>query len=343
MPHHHPFQESFWSPTASIDRLPNFQFGFNVLHSKLTQSLAENKAITEFIQQRIAAEREHAATLAEIIVPDAQTPFDNDIGSSLKQCFQVVRNESTATSQEHCTRAEDLHTTVLDPLQQFSSRYERIITQAKQTVETQLDQFQAAYKAMEQAKTFYSNKCKTLMMVQPDFTMATTVKLGNTLFSTRNHVWAWLDQLLVEDDVYTKQQLINVLKDDTDAHDEALVLDSLVELGFLKIENDAFTKQSRNNHDVSIANNKRFSGFLGRWSGNHSKKEEMVINMLEADKSYRASLSKVEKMRTQTEQLLFQHYEEMESLELERIQTIKHGKNKTHLEKPLPYKDLTIV
>jgi hypothetical protein len=324
MPHHHPFQESFWSPTASIDPLPNFHLGFNVLHSKLEQSLAENKAITEFIQLRIAAEREHAASLAKLVVPDAPTPFDNDIGSSLKQCFQVVRNESTESAQEHCTRAEDLNTTVLDPLQQFSNRYERIIIQAKQTVETQMAQFQVACKAMEQAKLFYINRCKSLLMVQPEFTMATVVKVGNSLlFATRDQVWVWLDQFLVDSDVYTEQQMLTLLKDVSGALDEAeLVLDSLVELGFLEKQNDTFTKQRR---DVSIPN-KGFSGFLGRWSGNYSKKDDMVIDMLESDKLYRTSVSKVEKMRTQTEQLLFQHYEEMENLELERIQTIKHGK-----------------
>jgi hypothetical protein len=327
MPRHHPFQESFWSPTSSIDLVPNFHIGFNVLHSKLEQSLAENKAITEFIQQRIVVEREHAASLAKLIVPETPTPFDLDIGSSLKQCFQVVRNESTESAQEHHTRAEDLNTTVLDPLKQFSSRYERIIVQAKQTVEAQITQFQAAYKAMEQAKIFYANRCKSLLMVQPEFTMATVVKVGNTLlFGTRDQVWVWLNQFLIDNDVYTEQQMLNILKDV--AHDEELlVLDDLVQLGFLEKQQDTFTKTPRDSQ--SIANTKGFSGFLGRWS--HSKKDELaVIDMLEADKAYRTSVSKVDKMRTQTEQLLFQHYEEMESLELERIQTIKHGNKTLH-------------
>ncbi|ORE15943.1 Rho GTPase activation protein, partial [Rhizopus microsporus] len=51
--------------------------------------------------------------------------------------------------------------------------------------------------------------------------------------------------------------------------------------------------------------------------------EPYVRDMLQADKAYRELVTKVDKMRMQTEEALFMHYEEMESLELERIQTIK--------------------
>lgn len=327
MPHPHPFQESFWSPTASIDTIPNFNVGYTVLHTKLKQSMAENKAIIDYIKQRINAENIHASSLASIAAPT--TPFENDIGGALKKCFEVVCAESAESAKEHSTRASNLNTTALDPLFQFSNRYERIITQARKTVESQINQFNVACKIMADAKIFYVNRCKTLLLVQPDYT---DVKVGKALqFPTRDHAWIWFSELFREDE-YTKEQIVELLKDAVS--DEENAIKSLVGMQFLKQENvkfirvQAFVDIDEPKTAAASDGSKGFSGFLGRWGGQpqQAKKEEILLDVLEADKLYRQAVAKVELVRTQTEQVLFVHYEEMESLELERIQTIKQGR-----------------
>jgi hypothetical protein len=342
MPHHHPFQESFWSPTSSIDPLPNFTIGFKVLHDKLKQSMSENEVIAEYIKQRIAAEKSHALTLSSLI--PSSTPFDQDIGGGLKRCFEVVYNESHESSKEHQGRAENLFTTALDPLLKFSLRYDRIITQAKQTVEAQISHFETLCKHMDQAKVFYQNRCKTLLIVQPQYTEdgASKVKVGKELeFTTRDHVWIWMQELeqqehglMTKDLVLTWLASKSVAEIAEDREKDALfMLENLEKMEFLsqeELEQDDGSRSNRiklNKSTTPTSENKGFSGFFGKWgsTGQPYKRLELIAEMLEADKNYRLSVKKVEKMRTQVEQVLFLHYEEMESLESERINTIKQG------------------
>lgn len=348
MHHHHPFQESFWSPTSSIDALPNYTIGFKVLHDKLKQSMSENKVIIEYIKQRIAAEKSHALTLSTLI-PATNNPFDQDIGGGLKRCFEVVYSESLESSKEHQGRAEDLNTTALDPLSKFSARYDRIITQAKETVEAQIAHFETLYKHMEQAKTLYQNRCKALLIVQPQYTEdgASKVKVGMDLeFPTRDHVWIWLQEIEQENVIMTRDSVLTWLASkstmtEKKEQDALFMLENLEKMDFIIYEEEEEMNQAENGSSIRIklnkpgtptSENKGFAGFLGRWSSNAGgqsyKRIELVSDMLEADKNYRLSVEKVEKMRTQVEQVLFLHYDEMESLELERIQTIKQGKNR---------------
>ena len=145
MPQEHPFQTSFWSPTATIDNYPNFRYGFDILHKKLAQSVTENEAIANYIQERIEAERHHGTQLSKLPHPEL------DELTTLSRCFQVVWAESEASATEHWTRAENLHTTALDPLKRLASRYSRIVSNAKQTLEQQMSQFETLVKQLEQA------------------------------------------------------------------------------------------------------------------------------------------------------------------------------------------------
>lgn len=309
MPHHHPFQNSFWSPTSSVDVLPNFSIGFQVLHCKLKQSASENKVIADYIKQRIVAEKSHAKQLSTMI-PTAN-PFDKDIGGGLKRCFEVVYSESQESTKEHYTRAENLYTTALDPLLQFSLRYDRIITSAKQTVESQISHFEMLCRHMEQAKQGYQTKCKALLMIEPEYKQE-MINVGNLEFFTRDEVWIWLQDL--QD--LTRDGILSWLTNQSENED-----------ALTRLEHLEFLKKNADNNDYTKLNttiNKGFAaGFLGRWGNTTDQLKKLEYEMLESDKIYHLAVEKVEKMRTQVEQVLFVHYEEMESLELERIQTIK--------------------
>lgn len=306
MPHHHSFQQSFWSPTASVDALPNFNTGFTVLHGKLSQSAKENRAISEYIRQRIAAENAHAKQLSTLI--PSSNPFDMDVGGSLKRCFEVVYSESMESTKEHELRAINLNTTALDPLIQFSTRYDRIIQNAKQTVEIQLSQFDILCKQMEQAKQVYKMKCKSLLSVQPDY--QEQYHIGSLEFTTRDQVWIWLQDLLLP---MKREQVLDWIEEKESEKSAVMILEQLEKLEFL-VENEDGNYSKLSPVIVKM-------GFLNRWTTNTQKLE---LEMMQADNQYRLTVEKVEKMRTQVEQVLFVHYEEMQSLELERIGTIKH-------------------
>ncbi|KAG2213980.1 hypothetical protein INT47_001250 [Mucor saturninus] len=328
MPHHHSFQQSFWSPTASVDAVPNFNTGFSVLHGKLRQSAKENRAIIEYIRHRISAEKLHAKQLSTLV--PGNNPFDADMGGALKRCFEVVYSESIESTKEHEIRATNLHTTALDPLLQFSLRYDRIIATAKQTVDAQLGHFETLCRHMELAKSNYTAKCKALLLLQPDYQYE-YIRLDESLeFLTRDHVWIWLQDLLLLLPMKRDAILAWLQEKHSQNEGDAIVLlDQLEKLEFLTQNMDLHPNgdYSKFESTPSSPSKKGFAtGFLGRWntttpSAQLIKKSEM--EMMAADTAYRAAVGKVEKMRTQVEQVLFVHYEEMQSLELERIATIK--------------------
>lgn len=326
--HHHPFQASFWSPTASIEAVPDFTVGFQVLHKKLDQSKQENAMIVDYVKERIEAEKSHAAVLLGIQRPEFSP--EESIESGLKKCFDMVRFESEASAKEHQTRAEDLLTTVLDPLTNFFQRYDRIRSQTKGMVETSISDFNIAVKLMDQLKLTYTTKCKALLIVAPDFNVQNQVyyKVGKSFqFATRDQVSNWFNQVVPSSPI-SKESLFNVMQqqslfkqEEEESKQKELqdILDDLIQLEYLKEDNDTFIK-------VDQPNTKKSSGFFSttRWNS-QQRKDDLLKEMLDADRMYRQSVKRVEKLRINIEEILFTHYEEMESLELERIQTIKQG------------------
>ncbi|KAI9487740.1 MAG: hypothetical protein EXX96DRAFT_514380 [Benjaminiella poitrasii] len=285
--------------------------------------MAENKVIIDYVNQRITAEKNHALTLTSLSNPtgNKDNPFENDIGASLKKCFEVVRAESEESGKEHMHRANNINITALQPLQRFFQRYDRIILQSSHTIEKQISQLNIAWKAMMGAKTVYQSKCKTLLNHYPDFE-----------FRREENGTSWFDSLFSkEKEPYPKNTALQILKDTLvfeNKEDEAeVILNSFVSMNFLlKFGNeDIFYLVGEGPTKSGKESNKGFSGLLGKWGNQESKKEDLVKEMFEADKAYRKSVKQAEKMRIQTEQILLVHYEEMEGLELERIQTIKQA------------------
>ncbi|KAF7726820.1 hypothetical protein EC973_008421 [Apophysomyces ossiformis] len=360
--HPHPFQESFWSPTASVDTIPNFSYGLNVLHQKLRQSTDENQAIIDYLQCRIKAEEAYAERLATLAT--TSTAFEKDLGAGLKKCFEVVCGESTESAQEHRTRAGNLVTTALDPLQRFAARYQRIITQTKAAIDRRIGQFESLARTVGQTQAIYNSKCNALQQLCPGFR---AFRIGPRTLE-REKLVQLLDQMQTDlllsltgrailhwvkihcckkqkdtNDVEEKTQEVH--SDDTidGADEEAMeICRDLMSYGCLTTVASQETTRS-NTFDASETaeytiwkppsddgnmpvQTGTFTGLLGRWSGQKNQDEirrTMIHEMNEADIKYREAVEKAEKMRMAMEEVLFMHYEEMESLELERIQTIK--------------------
>ncbi|KAI8987471.1 hypothetical protein BDF20DRAFT_910085 [Mycotypha africana] len=334
---HHPFQISFWSPTASTDPTPNFHIGFDMLHRKLNQSIAENRVIVEYVQQRIAAERAHATTLSSVLstttLSTTSNPFEFDIGFGLKKCFETICSESKVSAKLHLERADKINTNVVRPLQRFASRYEHIIEETRTDMEYKITQFDAACQDMQQTKTEYVDKCQAIMKAYPDFVPEKTlIKLGSSLsFLTREQAWQWFECIFNKKQVYESKKEIRQLLKQHYLSDYETIIQKLLALKFLRQENGVLVRESTLLDDDELSvnyqqNPKSNSGFFNIWgSAQQRRKEEIIKEMLATDKAYHTAVVKVERMRIDMEELLYQHFEEMESLELERIQTVKEA------------------
>ena len=121
----------------------------------------------------------------------------------------------------------------------------------------------------------------------------------------------------------TRREIVHWLQSE---HQSPSVMHDLIGLHFLRQ-----TGQDQYEKVVRQPVSKGLYGFF-KWQQQQQQQQQQqpmepyVRDMLQADKAYRELVTKVDKMRMQTEEALFMHYEEMESLELERIQTIKQGK-----------------
>ncbi|KAI9277768.1 hypothetical protein BY458DRAFT_504009 [Sporodiniella umbellata] len=292
------FQSSFWSPTASLDRYPDFRYGFDTLHKRLSESLEENKRIGEYIEQRIESERMYSNALKRWGERRTGRTSKEEEEDGLGRCFRVVCAESETSSREHATRAENLHTTALDPLRRFASRYSQRVRQSREHIQHQLDAFGSLVHKLASAKKTYDSRCSALMTSQPNYRL-NMIKLGTRVFHDRAWIEDWIRPMPqhrqpIERWLQSEQQPPGVLHD-------------LIGLNFVRqTAHDTFEK---------VVNTKPYTGFF--------KQVDLEQDMLMADKTYQQLVSAADLQRTRLEQTLLAHYEAMEKLELERVETLK--------------------
>ncbi|KAI9031773.1 hypothetical protein CLU79DRAFT_730074 [Phycomyces nitens] len=390
------FQASFWSPTASVDPFPNFSYGVEVLHQKLTQSTEENQAIADYVTHRLAAEQAYVEHLQSIDQTNPK-PFDKDIGGGLKRCFQKIKAESQETARGHRIRVESLSDDVLEPLSRFSTHYRQLVGQSKARVDKQICLFEQTVQKVDLARSAYHVKCKVLDSLWPSdplmpaLTSSTSTPtsrkrsvsfLHHTLSgrSAKHPHWEiahLLDRLHKErpgvlDGITILEWIKGNLDTLSNPHiqpprsptEEALaVCHQLVELQMLqpvkgnscRFESldttmysvhpngiggyhfpmaDALeTTEPLKSPTASVSSNLTYSGSsftsllgrLGQRSQRNQEKQFQLANqeMMMAEKMYRESVQAAEKMRLQTEESLSSYYDDMENLELERIETLK--------------------
>ncbi|KAI9032777.1 hypothetical protein CLU79DRAFT_727913 [Phycomyces nitens] len=396
----HPFQESFWSPNAAIDPVPNFSIGLNVLHQKLHQSVEENSVIVQYLRRRIAAEQGYANLLLALAPNDSlNSAFERDDGAGLKKSFEIVRSESGETAQGHLSRAANLTEAALDPLERLTGRYQRIVTTTKTTMDKRIASFELVAATVEQLRTVYVTKCRAVQAQDLDYipplpSSDLQIRLGKWAFTYReitrvlqqmhedyrqefNHSKDGQDLSLTGSYVYNWvhgycARLIaneNIGQGDSFDSERLDTEEKLIQLESMEICRDLLQQcflysvpTKRHVFDSSPDHLYRihrqplsglkgstpirkydpakpvydeskpsppgaFGGIFERWNNKHHEeyRQTAIQDMLEADKAYKEVVRKAEHMRMETEQILFMHYEEMESLELERIQTIKQA------------------
>lgn len=206
---HHPFQSSFWPPNATTAGLPDFSYGLNVLHRKLEQSVQENRSIADYLKQRIDVEKQYASQLAALSnKPVGNSAFEKDVGAGLKKCFEMMRTESGDSHETHRRRAENLENTALHPIETFASRYQKIITQTKKSMDQRIQHMNTQYHAMEQAKAAYINKCHAVKAMYPPGKAPDDVVWLDRWMFKRKHIAKLLQRLLYDIDSAVSGKLI---------------------------------------------------------------------------------------------------------------------------------------
>ncbi|CAO3597455.1 unnamed protein product [Absidia cylindrospora] len=398
------FHDSFWTSTSQHDPLPKFSQGLSVLHSKLAQSMEENNTIIHYLSKRIQAEKQYAQYLDTIMDDNNMMDdiFERDLGASLKQCYQkVVITESKSSAEVHLSRANNLITTALDPVERMAAKYTKIITASKAAMTAFIDQFNTQAHIAMDAQQDYNSKCKKLLANDPSYrpTRDAIVTLANKSWN-RNDLVVVLDRLQqthqpllgqnILDEMMTRYDYCNDASDSlnnetaTHIHENAILAchDLLAQNWIVAFTTTGTTDTAEDNGSISTSSARQqittfttatdttytviqhpqtnyghlnnssnsdlgssaedlsstssapsSSSSLGFWSRQRwtsstpkqSDYQQLCQDMETADQFYRQAIHKAESLRMEIEENLFMHFDEMESLELERIQTLKQA------------------
>lgn len=160
------FSDSFWSPSASTDTIPNFTMGLSVLHDKLLQSVQENEAITRYLHMRIHTERRCAEILSFY---QQQQEGSISMNAGLKSAFDMVCQESQEAAHTHKVRAGVLAQDILEPLVVFTRQFELDIKNKKAKLEQEILEFEHMAQSALLTRAVYWSRCRALELVCPDY------------------------------------------------------------------------------------------------------------------------------------------------------------------------------
>ncbi|KAI8643147.1 hypothetical protein BD408DRAFT_442849 [Parasitella parasitica] len=144
---------SFWSPVASTEAIPNYTTGLYALHDKLSKSALENDTITTYLQNRINAENACADLMVSDLssaVESASDLVESTMNASLKSAFDMICADSTEAA--HCYRLRA-----------------GIIAQDVSKLEEEIEEFKHYAQAALLSRSVYWSRCRALEQKCPDF------------------------------------------------------------------------------------------------------------------------------------------------------------------------------
>ncbi|KAG8788636.1 hypothetical protein FRC19_009933 [Serendipita sp. 401] len=148
------FTNSFWSQ--------DYRRGLETLFHKLEQGIAEDDEIVSFLEARVRAEYDIAATLS---TPTATGPrgtgFSADDGASLLMAFWGLKQEAKAQGDGHKAVANDLKSLALQPFATWAKGHEERIADAKlNLLDMWLKDYEDSYEEIERLKNEYHTKMR---------------------------------------------------------------------------------------------------------------------------------------------------------------------------------------
>ncbi|OCH93651.1 hypothetical protein OBBRIDRAFT_790007 [Obba rivulosa] len=145
------FQNSFWTQ--------DYRKGLEVLYSQLEQGLIENDEVIAFIRARAIAESALSTSLTSALSKGAA--FERDDGASLHLAFRGLKEESIAQGRAHEAVANELHTKVADPFEQWASGFkERLRTSRHNVLDGWMHSYEMALDEVARLKADYLNKTR---------------------------------------------------------------------------------------------------------------------------------------------------------------------------------------
>lgn len=158
------FNNTFWSP--SLDPIPNYTRGLSTLHSQLLESVKENEQMAFYIRRRIDSERVCAKLLER---QQEICPEMNIMNPSLKNMFDMVRNESLETAHCHRVRASILSQEVLEPLEKFTCLFQTRLSSRKIKLDEEIDEFKHVAQSALLMRSVYWSRCRSLELGRPEY------------------------------------------------------------------------------------------------------------------------------------------------------------------------------
>ncbi|KAI8066664.1 hypothetical protein BC940DRAFT_301992 [Gongronella butleri] len=360
----HVFQDAFWSPGASTTcGWPDFTPGFRVLHDKLAHSIQENKTIIKYVQQRIQTEQQYALSLQQTAATHAKLDGWHDADDrTLKRCFEVVCQESASSADVHRTRVSNLTAMALDPVQRMANKYKTAVESAKAAVNAKMARFDAQAKKTAIAQQDYHAKCQKVLAQQPGYrppptssssiSSTSSIDLAGHAWSRRDLIWL-LTRLQQAHHPLLGRHLFEEMRTSVGDNDADHVCQDLVTQGWiidrrqptatfdkdteytladaalLASDNDDESPASSSSSSmVSTASSSASAGTFSFWSRRAKQPTPFPVlcqDMYHADVAYKQAVMQLESQRMEIEEALFAHFDDMESLELERIQTLKQA------------------
>jgi hypothetical protein len=301
--------------------------------------MEENKTILQYLSLRIRAEEQYAQTLDSIIDSNNKMDdiFSRDMGASLKQCYQVVRTESKSSAEAHLSRATNLITTALDPVERMAAKYTKIIDNSKSAMTSLITQFDSQARLALDAQQDYINKCKRVLTNNPSYRPShdIPVLLGNKTWH-RDDLVLILERLQQTHHPLLGQNILDEMmanyKDDTNAGDALMACQQLLTQEWIvgtalcnahittfstspdityTICSTSFNAGSSMD-DLSSANSTTTtSSSLGFWSRQRwtakpsdSSLQQLCQDMNMADQVYKNAVQNVESLRMEVEENL---------------------------------------
>ncbi|KAI9271421.1 hypothetical protein BY458DRAFT_555626 [Sporodiniella umbellata] len=316
------FKHSFWSQKQHNESIPNFQTGFITLHQKLTQSKVENEEIITFFKDRILQEENYGNKLIDQSkVQFRSTGFGRDDGATLKSCFEQLKNSTGHKGLDHIELAQTMTNSVLKPLQDFHEEYKQNIAHSKLAVESMLKQLEGLGKETDKSRQQYQKKCRE----KEASPLATSFPLGSQIM-TRDALDHLVRRMKQEMDLKDcKVPILGTYKNTSTGEDIAVWLQhNLPQCKDSPAMADVIGQQLIQPYNVLRLVGQRGNKFTASSTCYYQwRTEEEADEVEKADRTYRSCVKKLDQMRMVVEGAMFAHLNEMEQLELDRIQQIK--------------------
>ncbi|KAI8639298.1 hypothetical protein BD408DRAFT_350253 [Parasitella parasitica] len=279
------FKTTFWPQKQPELTLPDFNAGFSALHQKLNQSKVENEEMITFFKDRIAIEEAYASRLMHQGKLNLKhSGFGRDGGAGLVKCFSQLKRTSLRVGEQHQTTAKTVSDHVLLPLQEFHDEYKQNISNSKQAIDS-------------------------IFEVMPQFELDSLVRRMRQSIAVKDH----------------RVAILGTYRNTSTGEDIAIWLQkNLPQCKDSPAMADVVGQQLIQPYNILRLIGQRGNKFIASASSFYQWQVKARREAEKSDQAYRAAVFKLDQLRMAIEEAMFAHLTEMEQVEFNRIEQLKH-------------------